>query len=699
MIPARQCSLSRRLSVAIIGVIALIALVVAIVLIVYSMEKLETDLQQQVAGALRMAATSLPTPLWQFNYDFFADFLDALFSNQHFMYAEIMAHDEVVTTKIHPDFSQQEWAFFEEHSSKFLTEMIDIVHDDQKVGSFRLAVSTAGIRQELTERTISILLFTLLLIPSISLTTISITKRYIIHPLTHLVESATAIAQGDLNARMHLPLQTDKTRNEIGVLAAAFQHMLTYLHSMATLATRISHGDLQQQATPKSERDVLGTAFQRMTSYLQQIGRVAEHISQGHLQTHFTPHSDQDQLGVAFTRMQQSLMTLISRVHADSDDMTVISEQMLRISSSNSTALDQIGNAAETTTSAMVQMNTSAKDIRMKAEELRSALESIRQMVSSIEEVSAHSASLSQSADETGETMISIMHALKNIAEQAARSKAFSETTSQDAVSGRQSVSQVITSIRSISEVTDHVSDLIARLHKHSLAIGAILDVINEVVEQTSLLSLNASIIAAQAGVHGRGFAVVANEIKELATRVKSSTTEIATIVKDVQRESSGVATAIQQAQRQVEDGVVLAHKAGEALQKIEQSAGSSSQLTAEIAASVQQQTTTSTDITRSMQGVVGMIHDMARGIQHQKENAAQLGTLAEHLRQISLLMLDATQMQQQHSGIVVDSMDTVLTLVLQNSEMVDLLSEAANQLTEKAEGLKSQVNQFVLSA
>lgn len=699
MIPATQCSLSRRLSIAIIGVVAIIALIVAFMLIVYSTEKLETDLQQQVAGALRMATTSLPTPLWQFNYDFFADFLDALFSNQHFVYAAIIAHDEVVAIKVHPDFSQKEWAFFEESSSKFLTKRIDIVHEDQKIGAFHLAISTAGIRQELAARIVAILLFTLLLILAISLTTISITKRYIIHPLAHLVESATAIAQGELNTRIHLPPQTDKTRNEIGVLAAAFQHMLTYLHSMATLAMQISNGDLQQQITPKSERDVLGTTFQRMTTYLQQIGSVAEHISQGHLQTHFTPHSDQDQLGIAFTRMQQSLLSLIARIQTDADDIALISEQMLRISSSNSTALDHIGKAAETTTSAMLQMNMSAKDIRTKAEELRSALESIRQMASSIEQVAAHSVALSQSADETGKTMISIMHALKNIAEQAAHSQAFSETTAQDAVSGRHSVVQVITSIRSISEVTDHVSELIVRLHKHSLAIGAILDVINEVVEQTSLLSLNASIIAAQAGVHGKGFAVVANEIKELATRVKSSTTEIATIVQDVQRESSGVANAIQQAQHQVEDGVVLAHKAGEALQKIEQSAGSSSKLTAEIAASVQQQTTTSTDITRSMQGVVGMIHNMTRGIQYQKENADQLVEIAEHLQQVSLHVLDATQMQQQHSGAVVNSMETVLTLVLQNSEMVDLLSEAANQLAEKADGLKSQVNRFVLPA
>jgi len=90
--------------------------------------------------------------------------------------------------------------------------------------------------------------------------------------------------------------------------------------------------------------------------------------------------------------------------------------------------------------------------------------------------------------------------------------------------------------IRSTVEAT---AEMINRLGKRSQEIGQILKVIDEVTDQTSLLALNAAILAAQAGEHGKGFAVVAEEIRELAERTAASTKEIANVIAAVQQESA----------------------------------------------------------------------------------------------------------------------------------------------------------------
>ncbi len=76
--------------------------------------------------------------------------------------------------------------------------------------------------------------------------------------------------------------------------------------------------------------------------------------------------------------------------------------------------------------------------------------------------------------------------------------------------------------------------------------------VIDEIADQTQLLALNASIIAAQAGEQGRGFAVVVDEIKELANRVSESTKEISRILKTVQQDSANAVKAMDEGNTQV---------------------------------------------------------------------------------------------------------------------------------------------------
>jgi len=100
---------------------------------------------------------------------------------------------------------------------------------------------------------------------------------------------------------------------------------------------------------------------------------------------------------------------------------------------------------------------------------------------------------------------------------------------------GKTSVKQTMESLETLSSELDDGVQTVSLLAQESQNIGAVLDVISGIAEQTNLLALNAAIEAARAGEQGRGFAVVADEVRGLASRTQSSTDEIQGMINRLQ--------------------------------------------------------------------------------------------------------------------------------------------------------------------
>ncbi len=516
-------------------------------------------------------------------------------------------------------------------------------------------------------------------------------------PLQTLSWCAEQLADGDISAS----IADIRTADEVGRLSQAFKQLITYFRDMAHAVTEISTGNLDLTVTPRSQHDALGTGFQRMIVYLNDMGHFATQVAQGNLEGRIVLHSQHDQLGNAFIQMQEGLIDLIREIRAGADQIAAISQHVLDASRTNSSALGHIGNAAEVTSSAMRQVSSSVDEVRMNTSHLSKSVEdtstSISEMITSITHVAENSRKLADFAENTRETMATIVHSLETVATQAEHSKQLAEGTSQDARYGQESVEQMITKITTISDVTQRISQTVTRLERGSTEIGTILDVINDVADQTALLALNASIIAAQAGEHGRGFAVVAGEIKELANRVATSTKEIATIVKSVQKESLQAVVDLEQGQQEVDGGVLVAREAGQALDKIAHSARNSSDVAAEIAVLVRQQTTASNRVAASIQDVANMIKEIRGATQEQEKNSTQLFQVVENMQEMASQVARATGEQQQSTVHVTDFMEDVITLVDENMATVKQLGQSANELAAQADVLKGQVQRFVL--
>ena len=177
------------------------------------------------------------------------------------------------------------------------------------------------------------------------------------------------------------------------------------------------------------------------------------------------------------------------------------------------------------------------------------------------------------------------------------------------AASAGESVTNETTAVMDrINSIVKSSAGMMESLGKRSDQIGEVIDLINDIADQTNLLALNAAIEAARAGEHGRGFAVVADEVRKLAEKTSGATKEIGSTIKAMQAETRQAAVSMEQGVREVEAGADHARRSGSALRNIMEQIGTVSAEVSQIAAASEQQTTTTNEIAHSIQEIAGVM-------------------------------------------------------------------------------------------
>ena len=167
---------------------------------------------------------------------------------------------------------------------------------------------------------------------------------------------------------------------------------------------------------------------------------------------------------------------------------------------------------------------------------------------------------------------------------------------------GGDAVRRTIDGMNAIRETIQETSKRIKRLGESSQEIGNIVELINDIAEQTNILALNASIQASMAGEAGRGFAVVADEVQRLAERAANATKQIEVLVRTIQTDTNEAVVSMERSTTDVVGGALLAENAGAALEEIEQVSNQIASLVQNISASARQQTSAAQAIARNMQ-------------------------------------------------------------------------------------------------
>jgi signal transduction histidine kinase len=217
-------SISLRFSFTLIIVVTLLLIIFASIGILINISRMERELETRLDDALRLAQKSLPTPLWNLDSDVVHDFVEALFLDDSIVYTKISWGDQVITQKGSSGFELQRFGTASPETSlegsEFILKSSDISFEENKVGKILIVMSRKGLTRQTILQVYGIVALTILIIAAIWITSIVITKRYISRPLLKLQESASLIAQGDLDTFI------DKdSRGEIGILAEHFDAM------------------------------------------------------------------------------------------------------------------------------------------------------------------------------------------------------------------------------------------------------------------------------------------------------------------------------------------------------------------------------------------------------------------------------------------------------------------------------------------
>lgn len=200
------------------------------------------------------------------------------------------------------------------------------------------------------------------------------------------------------------------------------------------------------------------------------------------------------------------------------------------------------------------------------------------------------------------------------------------------AENGSTIVNKSVDEVNEIAKTVQKSSEFVKDLGNQSEKIGQIVNVINDIADQTNLLALNAAIEAARAGEQGRGFAVVADEVKKLAERTGKSTQEIAAMIGSIKSGVDSAVRAMDEASQKVKIGVELSSEAGTALHEIVSRASNLQSMVQQIAAAIEEMNSTTDEIARDIEQVAAVTRESSNSAEQVTQAANELSSLSVKL-------------------------------------------------------------------
>ena len=454
--------------------------------------------------------------------------------------------------------------------------------------------------------------------------------KHVNKPILKVLETVKELAKGHVNARSDIT-----SDDEVGEMAKTVDSMATDLQSYSNLLDRVANGNINVESNPADENDMLSKSFNAIVGSIKRL--VAEtklliHSAQeGNLNVRGKENSFSGGYKEIISGVNSILDSIVQPINessrvlksvADGDltsrmtgsykgDYDVIKSNINSLAESFEKALAEVQSAVQATAGASSQISSSSE-----------------QMSSGLQDQSMQTNDVAAAIEQMTKTIISTTQHTTEAANAA-------KNAGKAAVEGGKIVKETIEGMNKIAGVVTKSAETVQTLGKSSDQIGEIIQVINDIADQTNLLALNAAIEAARAGEQGRGFAVVADEVRKLAERTTKATKEVAATIKQIQTETINAVDSMQQGQEEIEKGRLLANNAGESLKRIIAESQEVVDMVTQVAAASEEQSATAEEIGRSVDKINNVTKESASGIQQIAKASEDLNNLAGNLENL----------------------------------------------------------------
>jgi methyl-accepting chemotaxis protein len=398
-------------------------------------------------------------------------------------------------------------------------------------------------------------------------------QRSLRRPLIQLVETASAIAGGDLSRRLQM-----HQRDEIGILANGFNTMADALEARITEAQEAKE---EAQRSQRAEAEGRASLERSVAEYLAFVQRVAN----GDLsQTLAIDRNDAlGQLGIGLNKMVESLRAMGRQSQEAANAIAEAAAQILITTTQQASAVNEQSTAVAQTMAALDEVRAIAR----------------------------------QTADQADHTARDAQAAL---------------TAAQQGIA---IVEETVQSMTDIRQRVEGIAQTILSLAGQAQAINTITGTVSELADQSNLLALNAAIEAARAGEQGRSFSVVAQQVRDLAERSKQATVQVRSILGDIQKSTQAAVVVTEEGARRVGAGSQLVSQAGNVIHRIAGEVENGAQVNVQMAASARQATVGLEQIGQALLSIQKAASETLTSTRQAERAAQNLNALAQSLQQM----------------------------------------------------------------